>query len=410
MFIPVSRGAALALALLPCLAAAAPLTLEAALARAVQRSESTRAAQAGVLSAKEAAQAAGQLPDPVLRLGIDNLPITGEERFRTSPEAMTMKRIGISQEWLSGYKRAVRQSAADAAREREGVQVQAAAADVRRQAALAYVDSYYALEQLKLATLLQHHAHEELQAARARLSSGAGSSAEALALAGAQGAAEDETAEMRQQQGVASVAFSRWMGVAPEALQSLQPVPLPTEEAYVATHPTVAALQREVDVARQSAALTASNRAPNWTWELGYAQRSGRADMVSVGVSIPLPVAPGARQDRDTAARLALVDKAEAELAEATRAATAEYRALHSEAQSLQQRIARYRSAVLLPAGQRTAAAMASYRSGQGSLLSLFEARHAEVQTQRRLLALQRELARTEIQLAFRPLTAEVAQ
>ena len=53
--------------------------------------------------------------------------------------------------------------------------------------------------------------------------------------------------------------------------------------------------------------------------------------MVSFGVSIPIPLSPSERQDRDTAAKLALADKAEADLAEATRAA-GEYRALVSDA------------------------------------------------------------------------------
>jgi outer membrane protein TolC len=169
-------------------------------------------------------------------------------------------------------------------------------------------------------------------------------------------------------------------------------------------------MQRDVDVARQTAAVTASNRKPNWTWELAYGQRTGYSDMVSVSVSIPLPVAPGERQDRDTAAKLALVGKAEADLAEATRAATAEYRSLRSDAQRLEQRIDRYRSGVVVPASQRTAAATAAYQSNQGSLVALFEARHAEVEAQRKLLTLQRDLARTQVQLAFRPLTAEVVQ
>ena len=72
--------------------------------------------------------------------------------------------------------------------------------------------------------------------------------------------------------------------------------------------------------------------------------------MVSFGVSIPIPVSPSERQDRDTAAKLALADKAEAELAEAKRAASAEYRALASDAQRLQERIERYRPAVVAPA------------------------------------------------------------
>jgi outer membrane protein TolC len=257
---------------------------------------------------------------------------------------------------------------------------------------------------------MEHHAHEELEASRARLSSAVGNSQDVLALAGARGISEDETADILQQQGAAGVAFQRWVGVPPDDLLPPDAIAVPSEEAYVAAHPTVAAMQRDADVARQTAAVTASNRKPNWTWELAYGQRTGYSDMVSVGVSIPLPIAPGERQDRDTAAKLALVEKAEADLAEASRAATAEYRSLRNDAQRLEQRIDRYRSGVVAPASQRTAAATASYRSGQGSLVALFEARHAEVEAQRKLLALQRDLAKTQIQLAYRPLAAEVTQ
>jgi len=411
MSIPFPRAAALAAALsLPCLATAAPLSFDAALRLAVQRSEAARAARAGVLSATEASRAAAQLPDPTLRVGIDNLPATGPDRFNTTRDSMTMKRIGISQEWLSADKRAARQAAADASVGRETVQARVAAADARLQAALAYLDAFYAGETLKLATLMEHHAHEELEASRARLSSASGNSQDVLALAGARGISEDETAEIRQQQNTARVAFERWVGVPPDELAPPDAMQLPSEQDYVAGHPTVAAMQRDVEVASRAADVTASNRKPNWTWEVSYGQRTGYADMVSVGVSIPLAVAPGERQDRDTASRRALVDKAEADLAEATRAATAEYRSLSGDAQRLQQRIERYRSGVVLPAAQRTAAALAAYQSSQGSLVVLFEARHAEVEAQRKLLTLQRDLAKARIQLAFRPLTAEVAQ
>jgi outer membrane protein TolC len=385
------------------------LSLEAALQLAVQRSEAARAGRAGVSSATEASREAGQLPDPVLRVGIDNLPATGSDRFSTTRDAMTMKRIGISQEWLSPEKRAARQGAAEAAVGREAMRAQAAIADTRLQAALAYLDAFYAGETLKLTTLMEHHAHEEFEAARARLSSATGSSQEVLSLTGARGSSEDASAEVRQQQNAARLALQRWIGLMPDELAPVQFAALPVEEAYVAAHPAVAAMQRDLELAKHAASVARTRRTPNWTWELAYGQRTGYSDMVSFGVSIPLPVAPGERQDRDIAAKLALVEKAEAELAEAARAAAAEYRALSSDAQRLQQRIERYRAGVLVPAAQRTAAATAAYRSNQASLVSLFEARHAEVETQRKLLALQRDLAKTQAQLAFRPLSTEVA-
>lgn len=408
MHILLSRAAAFAIAFaaasLPLLAWAAPLSFEAALDLAVQRSEAARSARAGVAGAREMSRSAGQLPDPTLRLGLDNLPVTGSDGFHTARDSMTMKRVGLSQEWLSRDKRAARQAAADAVVGRESVQARAAIADTRLQTALAYLDAFYAGEALTLAKLTLHHAHEEQEAARARLASASGSSAELLSLTGARGMAEDESADALQQLSAFKVALQRWVGMPADELDAPATMPAPAEATYAANHPAVVRLQGETEVARQAAAVAASERRANWTWEVAYGQRTGYSDMLSIGVSIPLQVAPADRQDRETAAKLALVDKAEAELGEATRAATAEYRALLGDATRLQERIARYRAGVITPAGQRSAVALAAYRSNQATLTTLFEARHAEVEAQRKLLMLQRDLARTQAQLAFRPL------
>lgn len=404
MSLPVLRAAAWAAAILPVFALAAPLSLDQALALAVQRSESARSARAGMASASELARAAGQLPDPMLNAGVDNLPVTGADRFSTTRDSMTMKRIGISQEWLSRDKRAARQAAAEAAAGRESIQARAAVADARLQTALAYLDAFHAAQALELTALVEHHAHEELEAARARLASSTGSSQDVLALAAARGIAQDESDDVRQQQGSANVALQRWIGVPVEELAVPTLAAPPGEQDYVAGHPTVAALQRDVDVARQNALLASSERTPNWTWEVSYGQRTGYSDMVSLGVSIPLQLARDQRQDRETASKLALVDKAEANLAEAVRAATGEYLELTGEVQRLRERVDRYRSNVLTPARQRTAAATAAYRSGQAGLMALFEARHAEVEAQRKLLTLQRDLAKAQARLVFKPL------
>ena len=396
-------AAAAAAAMLPALTAAAPLSLEQALGLATQRSPAVRAARAGVAGAAEAARAAGQLPDPVLSVGIDNLPVTGPDRLSTTADSMTMKRVGISQEWVSSEKRGLRQAAAQAQVGREAVGEQVAMADARLQTSLAYLDAYFAGESFKLTNLTEHHVHEETEAAKARLSSSTGSSQEVLQLTAARGVAEDESADMQQLQAAALVVLQRWVGVRPDALLAPALPAFLGEQAYVAAHPSVVQAQRDIEVARAEASATAANRRPNWSWQASYGQRTGFPDMVSVGVSIPLPVSPGERQDRETAAKLALVEKAEASLEESTRMATAEYRALTGDEQRLTERVARYREGVVGPAQQRTEAALAGYRSNQVPLMTLFEARHAEVDMQRKLLNLQRELAKVQAQLAFKP-------
>jgi outer membrane protein TolC len=398
------RAFALAAAWLPALAAAAPLSLDQALDLAVQRSHAMRSARAGASGATEAALAAGQLPDPMLTAGVENLPATGPDRFSLNRDFQTMKRIGISQEWVSAEKRSAREAAARAVAGRERVMERVAAAEARLQTALAYLDAYYAGEALKLTLLNERHAREELEAGKGRLATTSGNSAEVLALTTSLGLAEDESGDVRQQQGAASAALQRWVGLPADELSAPALGVVPAEAEFVANHPAVVPKERGIDVARQEATVAATNRKPNWTWEVSYGQRTGYSDMVSFGVSIPLAVAPAARQDRETAARLALVEKAEAERAEAQRVAQAEHAALASDARRLQERIERFRGAVLMPAQQRAVVTTAAFRANQASLVMLFEARHAELELQRKLLALQRDLAKAQAQMIFKPL------
>lgn len=398
------RAVAMAAAMLPAWSAATPLSLEQALDLAVQRSEQTRSARAGARGAAEMARVAGQQADPMLTVGIDNLPVTGRERFRTGAQEMTMKRIGLAQEWVSSAKRAAREGAALAMVDRESIMERVSAAETRLQTALAYLDAYYAGEALTLATLNEAHAREALEAGKGRLAAASGSSADVLALTASVGATEDESLEVRQQQGVAAAALQRWVGLLPQALLAPGAAPAPSEAQFVASHPAVVTKQRDIEVARREVEVVRLNRRANWTWEVAYGQRQGASDMVSFGVSIPLTVAPEARQDRETAARLALLDKAEAELAEARRAAQGEFAGLTVEARRLQERIGRFRAGVVAAAEQRTAATTAAYRSNQASLVMLFEARHAEVEAHRKLLALERDLAKTQAQLTFKPI------
>lgn len=404
------RAAAAAVAIFPVICVAAPLSLDEALQLATQRSEAARGARAGALSAAEASRSAGQLPDPVLGVSVENLPVTGSDRFRLNRDEMTMKRIGISQEWLSPEKRSLRTAAATAMVAREAAALAAVHSDTRLQTALAYIDVYYATEALKLSLLNERHAREAVATAKARLSAGTGGAPDVLGLSSAQGMVEDATADLRQQLASLNIHLGRWIGRhADELTLPALRIP-PDEEAFVEAYPVVVAKRRDIEVARREAAVRASNRQPHWTWQVAYGQRIGLSDMATIGVSIPLAVAPTARQDRETASKLALVEKAEAELAEASRAARAEYQQLRSEEQHHAHRIERYHATVLAPAVQRTAATTAAYSSNQANLTSVFDARRAELEARRKLLDLQRELTRMRAQLAFRPLRTEELQ
>src|SRR5688572_15110955 len=76
-----------------------PLSLDDALKAAEAQSPRLVAQRAMINSAAEQVGRAAELPDPRLRLGIENLPATGADRLRYDRDAMTMRSVGWMQEF-----------------------------------------------------------------------------------------------------------------------------------------------------------------------------------------------------------------------------------------------------------------------------------------------------------------------
>ncbi|MBL8482661.1 MAG: TolC family protein, partial [Rhodocyclaceae bacterium] len=77
-----------------CARAAGALGLEEAQTLAAGRSETLSAQRLEHESAAARAQAAGELPDPKLILGLENLPLSGADAYSVNRDFMTMQRIG----------------------------------------------------------------------------------------------------------------------------------------------------------------------------------------------------------------------------------------------------------------------------------------------------------------------------
>src|ERR1700674_5061852 len=73
--------------------AQAPLTLTEAQRRAVERSRQLVGQDSAITASREMAVAAGQLPDPVATLGVNNLPINGPDAFSQTRDFMTMSSV-----------------------------------------------------------------------------------------------------------------------------------------------------------------------------------------------------------------------------------------------------------------------------------------------------------------------------
>ncbi|MCA8116584.1 TolC family protein [Burkholderia cepacia] len=395
-----------------------PFTLDAALQSATDHSASMQAAQAAVRASSEAAVKAGQLPDPMLKAGIDNLPVNGGQRFTVGQDFMTMRRIGIEQEWVSGDKRRLRSALANEQVGRERAGYLAQLASVRQQTATAWLNAVYAKQALALQQALLDHMNHELDATKASYRGAKASAADVVQARAMLAQTQDQWLKARQVYQTALIALSRWTAVPASDVTGTPPAPesfvssLPPDELRVA-QPALITAADDIAVAEADTAVANSERRPNWTWEVAYQQRGGAySNMVSVGVTIPLPLDRKNRQNRDVAEKAELATKARLMYEDKLRQVQADIRTQSETLASGRERIANLSMSLLPAADQRVQLADAAYRAGTGSLADTFAARRAQLDAQLQMLDLRRDVSQTWAQLEYQvvPSTMAAAQ
>ncbi len=388
--------------------AQSPLSLEHAVAAATGRSQLVIAADAQARAARETATAAGQLPDPVLKLGLNNLPIDGPDRYSVTRDFMTMRSVGVMQELTRADKRSARVRRAEREFELAQVARQVTIADLQRDTALAWLERSYQESMQELLKSQIAQAELQVEAAQTLYRSGKGSQAEVFAARGSAEQLRDGLAQVERRVAVASTQLGRWIGDgARDALAPRPTLTLPawTEGAlaeHLAQHPQIAAATQQEAIADSEAAVARAGRSSDWSVELQYSQRGpAYSNMVSINLSVPLQWDQKNRQDRELAARLARVDEARARREELQRAHEAEVRAMLQEWRSHAERLGRYDASLLPLATQRSEAALASYRAGSGPLTAVLDARRGELEVRMERLRIEMDRARIWAQLNY---------
>jgi outer membrane protein TolC len=408
----VARIVFVALAGVPILStsvfAADTLTLADAQRRAIERSRQLAAQDFSVAASREMGVAAGQLPDPVLKLGIDNLPANGPDRFSVSNDFMTMRRVGVMQEITRSDKRRLRADRYEREAQKKLAEKDVTAAAIERDTALAWLDAYYAQAMAAVVDEQGEQARLEVQAAEGSYRSGRGNQADIFAARGALAAFDDRRSEVARRVRNAKALLARWIGDASEMPLAGKPdidiirLDPATLDSQLDHHPQIAVLHRQEELAQTEARLAEANEKPDWSVELAYQQRGpAYSNMVSIGVSIPFQWDRKNRQDRELSARLAMVEQAKAEREEMLRSHAAEVRMMINEWENDRERLARYQRELIPLANDRTLAAITAYRGGKSSLVEVLAARRNVIDVRIQALQLETEAARLWAQINF---------
>lgn len=381
------RSLLAALLIVSWVAAAAPaeVSLQEAIRRATGHAPMLEARRAAVDAAREESHRAGALPDPMLSVGIDNLPITGRDAFDTHVDDMTMKKIGLRQEIPARAKRKAQRELAgrqideaQALSEAEGLTVRQAVAD-------AWIDLWAAQNATSTLKALREQAVLAAKLAKARYAGGGGSAADTLAAEAAVLELDNRIEEARSMQTVAQAGLARWLGE--PAVEASRDIPnftaLPASEAQLlgnlerlgpllAANAKVESSAAQVDVARAEKHL-------DWSVAASYGQRSGnRDDMLMLEVGIGLPLFARNRQNRGVAAREADYQATLATREDLRRQEIARIRADVARWEGLKRQVALHEQGLLPLARDRSATALAAYRAG-GELQPWLDARRDEL-------------------------------
>ncbi|MEO6032107.1 MAG: TolC family protein [Burkholderiaceae bacterium] len=384
------------------------LTLDRALQTAQDRSRQLVAQDAAAAAARDLAIAAGQLPDPVLKAGINNLPLSGADRFSLTSDFMTARSVGVMQQFTRETTRTARAARFERQAEAEQAGRRLALANLQRDTARAWLDRHYRERVLEMLARQRDEARLQIDAAEAAYRGARGSQADVFEARSALAQIDDRIAQARRQVDSATIQLARWVGDAAAAPLGdlpvidrvrLQPADL---EAQFTHHPQLVVMEKQEQVAQAEAQVARMSARPDWSVELMFDQRGpAYSNMISVNVSVPLRWDRANRQDREIAAKQAVVERLQAEREEVTRAQVAEAKVMLQEWQSNRERLRHYDKALLPLAGERTQATLSAYRGGGGTLASVLEARRNEIDTRIERIRLEMETARLWAQLEF---------
>lgn len=372
--------------------APAMLTLDQALARAVERNPALAAQRYGERAAEALIEQAGVRPNPQLEVGFENFVgtglVQGVRRLETTVQA--------SQTLERGGKREKRVAVASRERDAAAREFAVRRAEVLSAVAGAYVDTVAAQQRVTIAEEPLKLARETVEAVNARVRAAAASPAEAARARAALASAQVEFARGQSALAAARAALAATWGGAltevPTVAGGLRvPETLPDETTFTSKltrHPKLDAQQAQIAQRRAALELEQAQAVQDVTVGGGVRLlREGTDAGFVAGFSMPLPVR-NKNQGNIRAARENLagaeqtVRAVEVELRSAFTAAWQNLVAAHASTQSLRREA--------LPATVEAYTAVRSaYERGALPLIDVLDA-------QRALAAIRREILETE--------------
>ena len=352
------------------------------LALAAEPGQAAMQAKAAALDAR--AVVAGELPDPTLRVGLNNFPIESGG-FRT--EGMTNAAIGLRQAFPAGKTRqySARQFDFLAAEMNENAEVRSR--NVLTAVRASWLDFYYWNQAYELVAESRPFFDDLATVTRSLYAVGRKSQQDVLRAELELSRLEDRLIEIERKRSRAQAALGEW--ISRDAMRPLAAkLPgwdlLPSLESLreaLPQHPALRAADAQIEARSAGVNLAQQRSKPGWVLELGYSYREGflptgeaRSDFVSLGVSVDLPFFRKTSVDSTLSAALHERSAAISSREQKLRGLQSQLAAEHAHWRDLTRRLSLYDARILDQARDNAEASMLAYQSDRGDFADVMRA------------------------------------
>ena len=390
---------------------AASLSIGEAERLALKNDYTLRAINARSQSMSELAVAAEKLPVPQLKLGFANLPT---DTFKLGQEPMTQAVIGVRQVFPRGQTRAL-----SSARINESVARSGAEAEDRKQLVVLavrqeYTRIYLHRERQKILQQSLVVFADLAEITRDYYATGRAHQQDVVQAQLELSKVEERLARIQQQEEEARARLAEWIGadayrdLDPQWPQIAQPAAAQQIVAELVEHPRIRAWQHEIAKAITSEEIARQAYKPGFAVDLAYGGRGGRnpdgtsrSDMLSVFVSMDIPLFTKNRQDRVLAASIADTSATQFARDDIYRSMKARVDQNAATLAREQERLGLYEEYLLPQAAFNAEAAFEAYQDAVDDLTTLMRARIGEYELKLSHVALRADETITRARLLY---------
>lgn len=370
------------------------------------------------------ADAAGDLPDPILFSSIQNLP---SDSFSFDQEAMTQLKIGLRQQFPKGRSRVLESSSQRVKAEQQERLMQARRFMLVKQTQQAWLEAWYwhayqglLAKDASFLTQLSDFVHSLYEVGKA-------SQTEVLGVGLQQSKLKDTMllAQRQYQNSRQSLNRLAHQGLAGEVNTDALPdifagtgtgtgagaVTADATQVRVSdfyAHPEVSSLEVGAQIAEHEVQLAEQHFKPAWAMELSYGLRDGenmdgsnRSDLLSAGLSVQLPLFSDDKHHAHKRAALSKQRQANARRDEAASRLLHEYVDLNEQLKFIAKQRLVYQQEILRTLEKQKATALDAYQSDKGDFGNLVQLYLNDQAAQAQYLRLQVDEQKLKSSMAY---------